>query len=519
MNGKPPSYLVLPYGLATAPSVLQAYVNEVLWEYLGRSVIAYIDDILVYSSSWDLHVHDVRAVLCTLLQNHLYCKLEKCEFHHKEVSFLGTVARPLTDILCRTAKRLRWGPEAERVFLVLKEAFSTILVLQRPDPEKPLVVEVDALYVGVGAILSQHKFKAGQLKPISYFSKKLSPAERNYGVGDRELLAMYLVFEEWSHWPGERNVRADTLSGQNHAEAQSTSMEPVLSPTCFLDRQIEAANLHSHCPPNHLFVQLHLRQVLIMWAHTSVGTGHPEAIHTAELLSARYWWPAMHHDIVTYVVSCTNCACSKIPCTQPAGFQPPLYPWNPPTSDQRAVEMWCQCSEQVWEGIHQKLHRAIAEYKRKAVRKRGDTPHYEPGQRVWVSTKDGCTGSTGKQAVRHSMCLPCVGPEVGCGGSPRGRGELLKCSTSYLGDSPAYMVRALLDSRQRGSEVQYLMDWEGYGSEEHCWIPASKVLDPDLTASFHREHPQKPAPLRPSRPRTRRLAGSSFIHLFYRCVS
>ncbi|KAK1803290.1 hypothetical protein P4O66_004076 [Electrophorus voltai] len=76
-------YLVLPYGLATAPSVFQ-----VLQEFLGRSVVAYIDDILIYSPSWDQHVHDVRGVLGTLLQNHLYCKLEKCEFHHREVNFM-----------------------------------------------------------------------------------------------------------------------------------------------------------------------------------------------------------------------------------------------------------------------------------------------------------------------------------------------------------------------------------------------------------------------------------------------
>ncbi|KAK1804201.1 hypothetical protein P4O66_020239 [Electrophorus voltai] len=221
------SYLVLPYGLATAPSIFQAYINEVLREYLGRSLIIYIDDILIYSSSWDQPMHDIWAVLCILLQNHLYCKLEKCEFHHKEVSFLGyiickgsvrmqpckmeavrdgptpqthrelqrflgfdnfcrcfiksfsMVARPLTDLLHGAAKRLKWGPEAEKSFLEQKEAFSTAPVLQQPDPGKPFMVEVDALDVGVGVILSQHQGKARQLKPVAYFSRKLSPMERN----------------------------------------------------------------------------------------------------------------------------------------------------------------------------------------------------------------------------------------------------------------------------------------------------------------------------------------------------
>ncbi|KAK1804339.1 hypothetical protein P4O66_020357 [Electrophorus voltai] len=55
----------------------QAYINEVLKEYLGRSVISYIDNILIYSSSWNQHMLDVQAVLQSLLRNHLYCKAEK----------------------------------------------------------------------------------------------------------------------------------------------------------------------------------------------------------------------------------------------------------------------------------------------------------------------------------------------------------------------------------------------------------------------------------------------------------
>ncbi|KAK1800993.1 hypothetical protein P4O66_004742 [Electrophorus voltai] len=150
-----------------------AYINEVLQVFLGRSVVAYIEDILIYSPSQDQHVHDIRAVLGTLLQNHLYCKLE------------NTIAKPLTDLLRGLSKRIKWNPEAERSFTELKAAFSTAPVLQQPDPREPFVVEIDASNVGVSAVLSQHKGVARQLKPIACFSKKLSAAERNYGMGDR----------------------------------------------------------------------------------------------------------------------------------------------------------------------------------------------------------------------------------------------------------------------------------------------------------------------------------------------
>lgn len=73
-------------------------------------------------------------------------------------------------------------------------------VLIHPNLTKQFVVEVDASDVRVGAVLSQRSGPAGKLQPCAFFSRRLSPAERNYDVGDRELLAVKLALEEWRHF-------------------------------------------------------------------------------------------------------------------------------------------------------------------------------------------------------------------------------------------------------------------------------------------------------------------------------
>ena len=82
----------MSFWLRNAPSVLQLFINDVLRDMLGQFVIAYIDDILIYSPDLHTHVQHVWRVLSRLLDNHV--KGEKCEIHLGSNSFLGYAISP-----------------------------------------------------------------------------------------------------------------------------------------------------------------------------------------------------------------------------------------------------------------------------------------------------------------------------------------------------------------------------------------------------------------------------------------
>jgi hypothetical protein len=84
----------MPFGLANAPTAFQSYINATLRPYLDVFVIAYLDDIVVYSNTAEEYREHIRTVLKPLLQAGLYLKLPKCEFNAKEIGLVGFVITP-----------------------------------------------------------------------------------------------------------------------------------------------------------------------------------------------------------------------------------------------------------------------------------------------------------------------------------------------------------------------------------------------------------------------------------------
>ncbi len=209
-------YLVMPFGLSNSPAVFQALVNDVLRDMVDQFIYVYLDDILIFSSSLQEHVQHVRRVLQRLLENGLFVKAEKCDFHAQSVSFLGYIissegmrmdpdkvkavmdwpspdsrkalqrflgfanfyrrfirnfsqlAAPLT-ALTSPRTTFRWSDTAETVFANLKSRFSSAPILVTPDPTCQFVVEVDASEVGVGAVLSQRTSSDDKMHPCAFF--------------------------------------------------------------------------------------------------------------------------------------------------------------------------------------------------------------------------------------------------------------------------------------------------------------------------------------------------------------
>ncbi len=87
-------YLVMPFGLSNSPAVFQTLVNDVLRDVVNWFVFVYLDDILIFSQNERDHIQHVRLVLQRLLENRLFAKLEKCEFHAQSVPFLGFILSP-----------------------------------------------------------------------------------------------------------------------------------------------------------------------------------------------------------------------------------------------------------------------------------------------------------------------------------------------------------------------------------------------------------------------------------------
>lgn len=207
-------YLLMPFGLMNAPSTFQSTMNSVFRPLLRKHVLVFFDDILVYSPTWQSHLHHLNEVLTLLIQHQFVANKAKCSFGQPSVEYLGhiisaqgvemdpskvqsvlnwsiprdvkgvrgflgltgyyqkfikdygKIARPLTALTKKDG--FNWDDEAQKAFDHLKGCLASFPVLALPDFTQEFVIECDASGYGIGAVLMQNQ------QPIAYFSKALS---------------------------------------------------------------------------------------------------------------------------------------------------------------------------------------------------------------------------------------------------------------------------------------------------------------------------------------------------------
>jgi hypothetical protein len=81
-------WLVMPFVLTNAPSTFMRLMNEVLRSFVGKFVIVYFDNILIYNKFLDDQIEHLRAIFCALREAHLFANIEKCTFCTDRVAFL-----------------------------------------------------------------------------------------------------------------------------------------------------------------------------------------------------------------------------------------------------------------------------------------------------------------------------------------------------------------------------------------------------------------------------------------------
>ena len=232
-------YLRMPFGLRNATSTFQRFIDSLFRDL--PFVLAYVDDILVYSENSEQHEDHVRQVFRRLSDNGLRINPTKCEFSQPSVDFLGysvqaqgirpmssrvlalrqlpppsdnkglrrilgmfgfyqrcipnfaSIVKPLRDLA--NSEEFQWLPHHDQCLTELKDSLASSVELDFPNPEATLTITSDASAHAIGACL--HQVVNGISTPLCFFSRKLSAAEEKYSTFDRELLAIFASIKKW----------------------------------------------------------------------------------------------------------------------------------------------------------------------------------------------------------------------------------------------------------------------------------------------------------------------------------
>ena len=294
---------VLPFGLINSPSVFERLMERVFAGLTFLILLIYLDDIIVFSKTFEEHLINLRKVFERLNEANLKLNSKKCKLLCRKVSFLGhevsdlgigtdpkkllavndwpqpktatevrqfvglasnyrkfipnfaTVCKPLHQ-LTEKNNCFVWTEKCQNAFDNLKKLLTSAPILSYPLLQgQRFLIDCDASNVGVGAVLSQ--IQDGEEKVISYFSKYLSRTERKYCTTRKELLAVVMAVKNFHHFLfGQQfTVRTDHGSLQwlmrfKNCEGQIARWLEVLS--AYNIELVGSTTMQIHCPVDHV---------------------------------------------------------------------------------------------------------------------------------------------------------------------------------------------------------------------------------------------------------------------------
>jgi hypothetical protein len=235
---------VVPMGLTNSPAVFSAMMNRVFSPMFNDFLIAYLDDIVIYSKTEEDHRRHVEQVFETLLEHRLFVKPSKCEVMQSSIEFCGhtvdqqgvsistdkaaamaidpeienakdiqsfigscvwfaefipdyaAITQPLTKLLRKDSK-WEWGDAQKEAVLILRHLITSAPVLRYFEADKETIVYTDASDYAIGGWIGQ-RHQDG-VHPVVFWSRKMTAAEQNYTTHEKELLAIVAMVQKHAY--------------------------------------------------------------------------------------------------------------------------------------------------------------------------------------------------------------------------------------------------------------------------------------------------------------------------------
>ncbi|XP_041939766.1 uncharacterized protein LOC121700694 [Alosa sapidissima] len=282
----------MPFGLCNAPATFQRLMQRCLGEFLNESLLIYLDDVIIYSSSFDQHLQDLDRVFQRLQDHGLKLQPRKCRLFQKRVSYLGhivsaegvatdpektavvqawlapqnvrqvrsflglvgyyrryipgfaKIAAPLHGLLHGTTTTfktapIQWTAECDRAFRRLKEALVSPPILAYADFTKPFRLYTDASLEGLGAVLAQ--IQDGTERVIAYASRSLHfrpfqtavsplwlPNKAHHGIPSTSCDQASLCTSYVRKEPKEGQIPSELSSAQHHYRLEAPRYRPLV---------------------------------------------------------------------------------------------------------------------------------------------------------------------------------------------------------------------------------------------------------------------------------------------------